>query len=81
MDPDAPVHARRPSRSPLRHLLPKRWRAHGESFATSGVHRPARGTANPEESGGSDTGTALKSAVIVMAAAALITWILVDLLR
>jgi hypothetical protein len=36
MEPDSPVHAPRPSRSPLRHVLPKRLRKHDDPFAVRG---------------------------------------------
>lgn len=81
MEPDSPVHAPRPSRSPLRHVLPKRLRKHDDPFAVRGDHRPLRANANPEESRVGDSWTAVKAGLAILVAAGLVTWIFIALFR
>ena len=80
MDTDPPVHASRPPRQPLKHLLPRRWRKRPDPFA-HGDHRPLRANAHPEEeaAGSSDSRTALFSGFVMLAAAGLAAWLLAAL--
>lgn len=81
MPSDDPPHAPRPDRPPPPHMPPPVHPTHRDAFAYAGDHRPPRDTRQPEESRAGDRWTAVRGAVLVLGAAALVTWILATVLQ
>jgi hypothetical protein len=76
-----PPHAPRPDRPPGAHRIPKAWDRKPDPFNAAAGHQPPLSSGREDEPGGNDRWTAIKSAVLVILAGALITWMLISLLR
>lgn len=79
---DQGLHAERPARKPLRHILPRRWQRRPDPFVATDETRAVLSNAKPEETrSGSDGWAAAKGALLFILGAALVTWVLITLLR
>ncbi len=73
-----PGQAPRPT---LRHILPRHWRRKPDPFVATGDQPPLRDIAHAEESKRAGDGwVALRGLLLLLAAAALLTWALTGLL-